>query len=214
MALRLFVLTASEGEPPSVLIKGRTAKIGRSIGSDVRLPDPSVSPHHATIRKRGESYILVDEGSTHGTSASSPDAIEEGQAAVLLAPESPRILKDGEHIWVGEIELVVAFEATQRGAPTGQEELPYQLVRLGLRSAGLTPTDTLVTKTLAELTDLPEERLEPEIEADVERERLRASVPGEDESNPPWITDLVISGLAVLLLGGCAYGIYYLIGLR
>lgn len=214
MALRLFVLTASKDEPPSVLIQGRTATLGRSVGSDVRLPDPSVSPHHATIRKRGESYILIDEGSTYGTSVSSESAIDEGQAPVLLAPESPRILEDGEHIWIGEIELVVAFESSKRGTPTGQEQLPYELVRLGLASAGFDPTDALVTKTLAELTDLPEEQLQPTILEETQRERLGVSALEEEDRHPPWVTDLVVSGLALLLLGGCAYGMYYLVSLR
>lgn len=216
MALRLIVLTASEGEPASVLLKGRTAKIGRAVGCDVRLPDPSVSAHHATIRRRGDNYILIDEGSRHGTAASSSEAIERGQPLVWLAPESPRVLENNEHIWVGEIELLVAFETTKRGANTGQEELPYELVRRGLKSAGIEATDEMVSKTLAELTDLPEETLHQQLEEEVcqSRERLGVAALEEDDRNPPWVADAMISSLAILILFGAAYGIFYLVSLR
>jgi pSer/pThr/pTyr-binding forkhead associated (FHA) protein len=216
VALRLFVLTASDGDPPSVLLKERTAKIGRAIEAEVRLPDPSVSAHHATIRKRGGNYILVDEGSRHGTGVSSREAIEQNQPPVLLAPESPRVLGDGDHIWIGEIELSVVLEEAKRGARSGQEELPYDLVRRGLKSVGLEPTDQLVTKTLAELTDLPDEKLNAAIDLEEHDREERQGVAAleEDDRNPPWITDVSISVLAIVIFSGCAYGIYHLVSLR
>ena len=41
--------------------------IGRGAGSDVRLPDASVSHRHAQSARQGGDFVLVDEGSTNGT---------------------------------------------------------------------------------------------------------------------------------------------------
>ncbi|NUO47877.1 MAG: FHA domain-containing protein, partial [Polyangiaceae bacterium] len=41
--------------------------IGRGANCDVRLPDPSVSLRHLTIRQKGRSFVVVDESSTNGT---------------------------------------------------------------------------------------------------------------------------------------------------
>src|SRR4051812_36771727 len=60
--------------------------IGRGDGCDVRLPDPSVSHRHASIRQRGAEYLVVDEKSTNGTFL----------AQVRLPPHSPRVVRSGE----------------------------------------------------------------------------------------------------------------------
>jgi pSer/pThr/pTyr-binding forkhead associated (FHA) protein len=41
--------------------------IGRSGGSDFVIDDRTVSRHHATIRREGAFWVLVDVGSTNGT---------------------------------------------------------------------------------------------------------------------------------------------------
>lgn len=74
--------------------------IGRGEGCDVRLPDPSVSHRHATIRQRGHEYILVDEGSANGTFIGS----------VKLGAQAPRILKHGDLARLGRIWLEVRFD--------------------------------------------------------------------------------------------------------
>jgi pSer/pThr/pTyr-binding forkhead associated (FHA) protein len=74
--------------------------IGRGEGCDVRLPDPSVSHRHATIRQRGHEYILVDEGSANGTFISS----------VKLGAQAPRLLKHGDLARVGRVWLEVRFD--------------------------------------------------------------------------------------------------------
>ena len=45
---------------PSLTFDGPRVVIGRGQGSDVRLPDPSVSTRHATIRAQGTEYAIVD----------------------------------------------------------------------------------------------------------------------------------------------------------
>jgi pSer/pThr/pTyr-binding forkhead associated (FHA) protein len=74
--------------------------IGRGEGCDVRLPDPSVSHRHATIRQRGHEYILVDEGSVNGTFIGS----------VKLGAQAPRILRHGDLARIGRVWLEVRFD--------------------------------------------------------------------------------------------------------
>ncbi len=207
MALRLQVLTATVDPTPSVLIKGRKTLIGRSAECEVRLPDPTVSAHHATIRKRGDHFILVDEHSCHGTGV----AAHQGEEPIWLAPESPRVLKEGETIWVGQIELLVSLEATQRGAATGQEELAFQLVKAGLLAAGFEATEQLVGETLRELTDLPDEVLPPLPNEELNTEPVGVAALAQDEKHPPWMVDFMVVAIALSILAGCAYGLYFVI---
>lgn len=207
MALRLFVLTGGLDPPPSVLVKGRRAVIGRGVDVDVRIPDPSVSRIHATIVKRGEAYLLTDESSAHGTGV----ATEGAPGPVWLPADSPRVIEDGEHIWIGQIELRAGFEAPPRGAPTGFDELAPTLVQAGLKAAGIEPTPELVESTLQELTDLPEESLDLR---DVEEpdEPVGIAALREEDRHPPWKTDLLVAGIALVVLAGCLLGMWHALG--
>ena len=79
--------------------------IGRSDGSDVRLPDPSVSLRHSSLRAQGAEYSLVDEGSTNGTWV----------GGVKLAPHSPRLVRTGDLVRVGRVWLEIVIG---QAAPT------------------------------------------------------------------------------------------------
>lgn len=182
--------------------------IGRGADVDVRIPDPSVALHHATIVKRGEAYLITDEGSKHGTGITAAGRT----TPVWLAPDSPRVIEEGERIFVGQIELVAHLEAAPRGAPSGFEELAPNLVRAGLVAAGLEPSDDLVERTLEELTNLPEEALAEDDHETPGSEPLGVADLREDDKNPPWMTDLLIAGIALMILAGCAFGIYSVIG--
>jgi pSer/pThr/pTyr-binding forkhead associated (FHA) protein len=69
--------------------------IGRSAGCDVRLPDPSVSLRHASIRAQGTDFAIVDEGSTNGTWV----------GGVKLVPHTPRLVRTGDLVRVGRVWL-------------------------------------------------------------------------------------------------------------
>ena len=199
MPIQLEVRTAGLDPPPCVLLKGKRASLGRGAHCDVRIPDPSVSKLHASIVKRGSNYLLIDEGSHFGTGVgTSPEP-------VWLAADSPRIIEDGEHIWVGQIELRLRLISAQRGAETGLLDLPRTLVKAGLSAVGLDPTAELVEKTLAELTELPEEEVPlppPELQTP---HPLRGVADLFDEDvHPPWKTDLFIAGVALLITVCCA----------
>ena len=45
----------------------RRLTIGRASDCDLMLADPSVSRHHAELRRQDEGWLLVDLGSTNGT---------------------------------------------------------------------------------------------------------------------------------------------------
>ncbi|HWQ03429.1 MAG TPA: FHA domain-containing protein, partial [Candidatus Nitrosotenuis sp.] len=48
-------------------LKKDVVKLGRAQDNDIKLDHPTVSQHHAEIRRRGDSYELVDRNSTNGT---------------------------------------------------------------------------------------------------------------------------------------------------
>jgi pSer/pThr/pTyr-binding forkhead associated (FHA) protein len=102
--------------------------IGRGEGSEIRLPDPSVSHRHATIRARGSEYILVDEGSTNGTF----------MGGVKLGALAPRILKHGDLARVGRIWLEVRFDNQVPPAQTAlaTKELALALVARAMKGEG------------------------------------------------------------------------------
>lgn len=128
MALTIVVLSAETDPLPSITFDSPRVVIGRGEGADVRLPDPSVSHRHATLRQRGSDYLLVDEGSTNGTLIGS----EHGM--VRLSPQSPRVVRSGERVRVGRIELELRIE---HGAPITESPLATRELALELVSAAL-----------------------------------------------------------------------------
>lgn len=105
--------------------------IGRSEGCEVRLPDPSVSHRHASIRQRGGEYVIVDEGSSNGTFLD----------RVRLPPQTPRAVRSGELVRVGRVWLEVRLEpALVKGnTAAAAKELALDLVSRGLVEQGEQP---------------------------------------------------------------------------
>lgn len=109
---------------------GDRVRLGRSRGCDVRLPDLSVSPHHASLERDGRGYALVDEGSTNGTRLGPLDTAESallvaGRRYPLIGPALVRI---------GPFLLAVVAEPDVRGdAP---HEVETATLRLATLSAG------------------------------------------------------------------------------
>ncbi|MBX3182959.1 MAG: FHA domain-containing protein [Polyangiaceae bacterium] len=128
MPLTLQVRSGDLEAPPELTFDAPRIVIGRGEGCEVRLPDPSVSHRHASIRQRGSDYLLVDEGSANGTFV----------ASVRLGAHSPRVLKSGDWIRVGRVWLVV--QISQLGAPltnpTATKELALRLVEGALAAQG------------------------------------------------------------------------------
>lgn len=102
--------------------------VGRGDGCDVRLPDPSVSHRHASIRQRGAEYIVIDEKSTNGTFI----------GKVALPPHSPRVLRSGELVRVGRVwlEVRIGHAAPAYAGAAAAKELALELVSRGLEAQG------------------------------------------------------------------------------
>ena len=111
MAITVTVLSATRknGGALRLSLDAPRIVIGRTEGCEVRIPDPTVSPRHASIRARGAEYILVDEGSKNGTLF----------GKVQLSPHSPRVLKTGDRVRVGRVWLEIAV-----GPPMGPIATP------------------------------------------------------------------------------------------
>lgn len=105
--------------------------IGRGPGSDVRLPDTSVSHRHATLRAQGAEFLLVDEGSTNGTFVGD----------VRIAPNTSRLVRSGDAVRVGRIWLELRMERSPvtRDLAVATRDLALALVAEAIEAAG---TDT------------------------------------------------------------------------
>ena len=89
--------------------------LGRAPENDIVLTDEEkvISRYHATVRYSDGSYTVIDNGSSNGTSVN-------GQS---LDKQVSRTLQDGDHVTLGDYELVyyapnsVSSEATMIGSP-------------------------------------------------------------------------------------------------
>jgi len=130
MALTVTVLSATKknGGALRLTLDAPRIVIGRSEGCEVRIPDTTVSPRHASIRARGAEYMLVDEGSKNGTLL----------GKVALSPMSPRALKSGDRVRVGRVWLEIATGPPQGpiATPAAARGLALALVAEGLAARG------------------------------------------------------------------------------
>lgn len=75
-----------------VTLGDQPVRIGRMTDCDVVLADPDVSRYHAELHPSGDSYLLVDLGSTNG--------VQVGDR-----PIARRLLLDGDEIRIGPARL-------------------------------------------------------------------------------------------------------------
>ncbi len=118
-----------DAAPASLTFDGmQRIVIGRGLGSDVRLPDPSVSHRHATIRAQGNDFVVVDEGSTNGTFV----------GEVRIAPLTSRLVRPGDRVRVGRLWLEIRVEAgpVTRDVALATRDLALALVARALEARG------------------------------------------------------------------------------
>ncbi|HQK19121.1 MAG TPA: FHA domain-containing protein, partial [Polyangiaceae bacterium] len=65
--MAVTLVLRSDSSDSSITFDQPRVVIGRGEACDFRIPDPSVSHRHASIRQRGTELVVVDEGSTNGT---------------------------------------------------------------------------------------------------------------------------------------------------
>jgi pSer/pThr/pTyr-binding forkhead associated (FHA) protein len=116
------------GVAPALTFDGGRVVLGRGANCDVRLPDPSVSHRHATVRANGSEYALVDEKSTNGTFV----------GEVKLAPNTPRPLKHGDLVRVGRVWLEARIDQTPatRDLAVATRDLALAFVSQAMRALG------------------------------------------------------------------------------
>jgi pSer/pThr/pTyr-binding forkhead associated (FHA) protein len=112
-------IRSSGAAVPTISLDVPRIVIGRSRGSDVRVPDPSVSARHATIRQRGAEYLLLDEGSTNGT-------FIDGHR---LSPGSPVLLGRTTSVRIGRVWMDISLE---QAAPSDHPAKLTRDIALGL----------------------------------------------------------------------------------
>lgn len=125
MALTIVIRSGETAVPAQITFDTPRIVIGRGEGCEVRLPDPSVSHRHASIRQRGTEYVVIDEGSANGTYV----------GPVRLSAQAPRVLRHQDLIRVGRIWLEVRVE---QAMPTANPQATTREIALGLVSAALT----------------------------------------------------------------------------
>jgi pSer/pThr/pTyr-binding forkhead associated (FHA) protein len=119
MALTVLIRSGEQETPAQITFDAPRVVLGRGQSSDLRLPDPSVSLRHASIRQRGRDYVLVDEGSSNGTFV----------GPVRLSPQAPRVLRSTDVIRLGRIWLEVRIE---QALPTANPQATTREIALGL----------------------------------------------------------------------------------
>ena len=132
---------AASGSPspsePSLSFDTPRLVIGRGDGCELRLPDPSVSSRHASIRQRGAEYIVLDEGSTNGTFLAACAAGGAPGIQVKLAAQSPRVIRSGDLVRVGRVWLELRLDSAISNATAATaKDLALELVTRALAAAG------------------------------------------------------------------------------
>jgi pSer/pThr/pTyr-binding forkhead associated (FHA) protein len=139
MALTIVVVAGAGDEAGGELTLSLDAPrivIGRGEGCELRLPDPSVSHRHASIRQHSADYLLLDEGSENGTFL----------GRTRIAPRTTTRLRSGDRVRVGRVWLAIRSEpVVVKVAPAvAAKELALDLVARGLAAQGEDPTPRVV----------------------------------------------------------------------
>lgn len=136
MTITVIVRSGDLGKKATTItFDGERVVIGRGDGSDVRLPDPSVSHRHASLRLSGGTWNLIDEGSSNGTFT----------GGVALLPRTPRAVRSGDKIRVGRVWLELSMEAAP---PTLDLGMATRDVAMALVASALSKLDGDTTPSL------------------------------------------------------------------
>jgi adenylate cyclase len=92
-----------DGSPRVFPLAGEEVRIGRGPDNEIRLPDPSVSRHHAVLERDPRGWAVRDLESTNGT--------RHNSALVHRAALAP-----GDRLRIGAFELEVEDDGDESGA--------------------------------------------------------------------------------------------------
>src|SRR5258708_5834766 len=128
MPLTVIVRSAA-GEDARLTFDGtQRVVIGRGPGSDVRLPESSVSHRHATLRSQGADFLVIDEGSTNGTFVGD----------LRIAPHTSRIVRSGDMVRIGRVRLELRIDQSPitRDVAAATRDLAFALVSRAMAASG------------------------------------------------------------------------------
>ncbi|MBE3565087.1 MAG: FHA domain-containing protein [Thermogemmatispora sp.] len=141
-----FILKSESGEViQEYTLDKEEITIGRAPTSDILLSkDKLTSRRHATVRYENGQYILRDERSANGT-------FVNGQQLEELVPYT---LKDGDHIGIGEHELIFQAPAVSVDELPTISIQPGEMTYRTREDSSLTASsmDQFVTRTEGELS--------------------------------------------------------------
>jgi pSer/pThr/pTyr-binding forkhead associated (FHA) protein len=133
----ITVLVRSEtgGEVRLTFDGTQSVVLGRGASCDVRLPDPSVSHRHASLRTQGTDFVLLDEGSTNGTFV----------GGVRIAPRTSRIVRSGDMVRLGRVWVLLTLDQipVTRDVGAATRDMALALVSQALAAKGVDLTATL-----------------------------------------------------------------------
>ncbi|MEO5878388.1 MAG: FHA domain-containing protein, partial [Streptosporangiaceae bacterium] len=92
------------GPERSFPLAGEQVRIGRERGTEIDLDDPGVSHLHAVLLPRADHWVLVDTGSTNGTT------LNDSDDELPVDTEVP--VTDGDRIHVGAWTTIVLRNST------------------------------------------------------------------------------------------------------
>jgi hypothetical protein len=175
--------------------------LGRLPANTIVIDDSNASGRHAEVWPDGAGYMLVDVGSTNGTTLN-------GQP---LRPHAPQPLRDGDVITIGQVRVTVALTAgAGASAPT-----EYVAPSAG---AAYAPTERLASSSSSGFA--PTQRVAPPSLPDYEAVSgyvpppppppYVLPPPPKKRSKKKWIWLGVGGGLAFLILGCACVGVLLL----
>lgn len=213
MPVALVFLTPQRTQPLALLLSGRAIEIGRHKTCTVRLAEPTVGMRHLTLRRRGQAYVMSDEGSQNGTIVLGQDDSEP----VLLGPDAPRIVQDRDRVHLGHVAIELRteepfFEEGEVELLSSPGVVPLESVRAALRNLGVDLSETELGAAVEALLSAPEESLgrSSRPEGDARQERAPALV-DDAVLRDPTPLDWIISLCALGLLSAAGAALYQLI---
>ncbi len=201
MSVALVFLTPPVQPPLAVVLTGRVLEIGRHPDCAVRLAEPTVSLRHLTLRKRGQVYVMTDEGSQNGTLVLAAGSDEP----VLLGPSAPRVISDRDRIHLGHVVIELRtrppfFEEREVELLPDRALIPERAVRAAMESLSLSMSEAELRQSVDALLEAPEERIvRPAFDAEL-AQRARAELLSRDvvlrDPRPfDWVISLCALGL-------------------
>lgn len=194
-----------------MVVSGRAVEIGRHPNCTVRLAEPTVGQRHLTLRRRGQAYVMSDEGGRNGTLV-----VARGESeGVLLGPNAPRIVQDRDRVHLGHVAIEFRteppfFEGDEVELLPDAAAVPEQSVRAALAGLGVVASEAELEEAVRTLLGAPEELMGPEriraAEPDVPNQSARDAV-----LRDPTPLDWIISMCAIGVLGGAGVALYQLI---